>query len=120
MIDVLFGSSLFPFGLKKNAPLSAKPVELIDEKAPEVGLQRLVNVADLDALFQYLVPIDVRKQLRYGRRKLRGYARKFRTFARGCQKLLEILIEKIDGASAAYLYPQREPSGTSQTWYRGR
>ena len=47
------------FGLDVDLPLAAEAVEVVHEVAAHEGLERLVDVAELDALLEHLVAVDV-------------------------------------------------------------
>src|SRR6266851_2190169 len=64
--------------------------------------------------------IDRRIDLRRLCRELRVDANQLRPAASRSQKLLQVLIKKLDRAATTVLQPEREPSGVAQAWNRGR
>ena len=59
--------AVLAFGLQEHLPLPAEAVELVHDRAAEERLQRLVDVAERDALLQHLVAVDVGVDLRHVR-----------------------------------------------------
>ena len=83
--------------------MSAEAVELIQEKTTEVGLHRLIHIGYGNALLEHFVPIYVDENLRRACGKLGTDSGKFRPFTSRRQKLLQILIEKLDRAATSIL-----------------
>lgn len=52
-----------------DLPLPAKAVEVVDEAATEETLQCFIDIVDVYALFQHLIPIDIDEDLWNGRAK---------------------------------------------------
>src|SRR5260370_35263895 len=74
-------------------------------------LQRLIDVADRDALLQRFVAVDVDVDLRHSGAERAVDVLQLRTLARRGQKLLEVFIEERHGVAPAVLQPERKAAG---------
>src|SRR5260370_21081340 len=83
-------------------------------------LQRLIDVADRDALLQRFVAVDVDVDLRHSRAERAVDVLQLRTLARRGQKLLEVFIEERHRVAAAVLQPEREAAGGAEAGNRRR
>src|SRR5207245_664646 len=98
--------ALLALRLEEDSPLPAEAVELIQEEAAEVGLHSLIHIGHGNSLLEHLVPIYVGVNLRRGRGELGANPGKFRALP-GCrEKLLQILIEKLDRSATSILEPE--------------
>ena len=65
VIDFVRADAVLGLGLQVNLPLAAEAIELVDVGSAEKGLQGLIDLAELQALFQYAILIDIDIELRH-------------------------------------------------------
>ena len=88
----VFGAgAVFALGLDINLPLPAEAVEVVDQVAAHERLQRLIHVADVDALPLHLGAVDVDELLRNAGRKVEVTADQFGTLAGRRNELLNVV-----------------------------
>lgn len=107
-------------GLHVNLPLQTKAVEVVDHRAAEEGLQRVVGAVDGHSLGHGHLAIDVEFDLR-DRGQQRGVeAFEFGTLGRSLHERLGVLGEKLDRAAAAILQDKIHASGRADAGNGGR
>src|SRR5262249_34399860 len=107
-------------GLEEDLPLAAEAVELVDVDASEEGLERLVHVADGDALLQDLVAVDVGVDLGHRRAPDAVDVGHLGTLPRGLEELRGVLLQDVDGSAAPALEPEREAAAGAEALDGGR
>ena len=120
LVDVLGLDAAGRLGLEEDPPLAAEAVELVDVDAAEERLERLVDVADLDALLQDLVAVDVGVDLGHRGAPDAVDVGELGALPRGLQELLEVLLQELDGSAAAVLEPEREAAAGAEALDGGR
>ena len=72
LADVFRVGAIIAFRFYVNLPCATEPIEVIHEKAAHECLEGLVNLAEIDPLFDHFVTIDVDEDLRNVRQKRRN------------------------------------------------
>ena len=110
----LFGvGPKFSFGLDVDLPLAAEPVEIINEVAAHEGLQDPVDLTDVHALLEHLVPVHLDEDLGHRGHEGGGDPGEFRPFLRGRQELLGVLPEKLDIFAGPVFQDEGNPAGSA-------
>src|SRR6266478_6062759 len=108
----IFGAdTIISFGLNINLPLTAKAVEVIDERAAHEGLERLIDFTQVHALLEGLVAIHMDENLRHDRQESSAEAGQFRALARGFEKLIQVVIEELQVPAGPVLQDEGKTSG---------
>ena len=101
-------------------PDAAEAIEEIDERSAHECLQRLVHVAERNALLQHFVAIDFYGELRHGRKSGGEDQREFRPFARRGHELFLIGAQEIHALTGSVFQDERYPSRRAYAGNRGR
>ena len=118
--DVADRFALIALRLEVDLPLAAESVELVDECAAEERLHGLVDAAQVDALLEDLVAIDVGVDLRYRGAPDGVDRRDLRALSRGSHELVQMLLQEWDVSPAAVLDPHRKAACVPEAGDRGR
>ena len=70
LADILGLGAVFSLRLDIDLPLPAEAVEVVDEVAAHEGLKRLIDLSEIDALLEHLVPVHVDEELGHRGRKV--------------------------------------------------
>ena len=110
----LFGiDPIFPLGLDVDLPLAAEAVEVIDEVAAHEGLEDPVDLADVHALLEHLVPVHLDEDLGHRGDEGGGDPGEFRSFLGRSQEFLGVLPEELDIFPGPILQDKGDPAGSA-------
>ena len=113
----------FTGGLHVDLPLQTEAVEVIDHRAAEKGLQRVVGAVDGHALRHGHLAVDIEFDLRNGGQERGVEPLKFGPLGRGCHERLGVLGEELHRATAAVLQDEVHPAGCADAgngrWRKG-
>ena len=96
LADILRLGAVFPFRLDIDLPLAAEAVEVVDEVAAHEGLKGLVDLSQVDALLEHLVPVHLDEELGHSREKGCRHAGQFGPLARRLDELVDVLCQESD------------------------
>src|SRR5437879_758639 len=111
LADVLRVGPVIAFRFDINLPGTTEAVEVIHEESAHECLERLINLAEIDSLFQHFVAIDVHEYLRDIWQKRRNERSKLRPFSRRVEKCLHVLRKKGDVFAGAIFQYELESTG---------
>ena len=118
--DIFRSCSVFAFSFDVDLPLAAKLIEVVHKQPPHERLDRSVDVADGDSLFENFVFVDIDELLRHARQKGRAQARDLGSFARSLDEGVQIRCQERHVLTRPVFENKSESAGRADSGNRRR